>query len=134
MCEDNEVANLFSTYYESMASTQFDEAFLCDHTLQAYPTQPGPLQKRRGATFPCFHSWMYEGGFRSARTKEPEMAALRLSLSLMCSSEGYTISSQHICTKLASETDGNTHVLMCPDVAEISSDATVRLATKGISD
>lgn len=74
------------------------------------------------ANFPCFHSCIYEGGFRSARTKELEMAALRLSLSLMCSSEGYTIFSLHVCTELALETDGNTYVLMCLYVVEISSD------------
>lgn len=105
--------------------------FSCDHTLQVYPTQPVSVQQRNkkttsdwfsAANFPRFHSWMYEGGFRSARTKEPEMAALRLSLSLMCSSEGYAISSRRARTKLASETDGNTHVLMCLYVVEISSD------------
>lgn len=104
--------------------------FSCDHTLQVYPTQPVSVQQRNkktsdwfsAANFPRFHSWMYEGGFRSARTKEPEMAALRLSLSLMCSSEGYAISSRRARTKLASETDGNMHVLMCLYVVEISSD------------
>lgn len=61
MCEDNEVTNLFSIYYESIASTQFDEAFLCNHTLQVYPTQPISLQqwKKKTKHLTGFHQQIF---------------------------------------------------------------------------